>query len=80
MIKANTAIARLNAEAPSDRQHRRPLAVNEALADQPELVNSDPYGTGWMFEIELTDPAASAGPISSIASPASASRGSEARM
>jgi glycine cleavage system H protein len=32
-------------------------AVNDALADQPELVNSDPYGTGWMFELELTDPA-----------------------
>jgi len=32
-------------------------AVNDALADQPELVNSDPYGAGWMFEVELTDPA-----------------------
>jgi glycine cleavage system H protein len=32
-------------------------AVNDALADQPELVNSDPYGEGWMFEIEVTDPA-----------------------
>jgi glycine cleavage system H protein len=26
-------------------------AQNEALADQPELVNSDPYGDGWMFEV-----------------------------
>ena len=32
-------------------------AVNEALADQPELVNQDPYGNGWMFELELSDPA-----------------------
>ena len=31
-------------------------AINEALADQPELINSDPYGEGWMFEIELDDP------------------------
>ena len=31
-------------------------AVNEALADQPELINSDPYGEGWMFEVELDDP------------------------
>jgi glycine cleavage system H protein len=31
-------------------------AVNGALADQPELVNQDPYGDGWMFEVELTDP------------------------
>jgi glycine cleavage system H protein len=29
--------------------------VNETLADQPELVNSDPYGEGWMFEITVTD-------------------------
>lgn len=31
-------------------------AVNESLADQPELINSDPYGEGWMFDIELDDP------------------------
>ena len=30
-------------------------AVNEALGDQPELVNQDPYGTGWMFELEVVD-------------------------
>ena len=27
-------------------------AVNEALKDSPELVNSEPYGGGWMVEIE----------------------------
>lgn len=32
-------------------------AVNEALRDRPELVNQDPYGEGWMFEIEVADPA-----------------------
>lgn len=31
-------------------------AVNDALADQPELVNQDPYGAGWMFEMEVSDP------------------------
>ncbi len=30
-------------------------AVNELLADTPELVGSDPYGEGWLFEIELSD-------------------------
>jgi glycine cleavage system H protein len=30
--------------------------VNEALESQPELVNSDPYGAGWICRIELTDP------------------------
>jgi glycine cleavage system H protein len=31
-------------------------AVNDALTNQPELVNSDPYGEGWMFEVRATDP------------------------
>lgn len=30
-------------------------AVNEALNDAPELLNNDPYGEGWVFEVELTD-------------------------
>ena len=29
--------------------------VNEALEAQPELLNSDPYGEGWICRIELTD-------------------------
>jgi glycine cleavage system H protein len=28
---------------------------NEALDDQPDLVNSDPYGAGWIAEIEVAD-------------------------
>ena len=31
--------------------------VNEELFNRPELVNSDPYGQGWMLLIELSDPA-----------------------
>jgi len=31
-------------------------AINGALADAPELVNTDPYGDGWMFEVELSTP------------------------
>ena len=30
--------------------------VNGALAGQPELVNTDPYGEGWMLKLSLTDP------------------------
>lgn len=30
-------------------------ARNEALDSTPELVNSDPYGEGWMIEVELSD-------------------------
>ena len=33
------------------------VAVNELLNDEPEQVNRDPYGTGWIFEVELADPA-----------------------
>lgn len=32
------------------------VAVNGVLADAPETVNSDPYGAGWICDIELTDP------------------------
>ena len=31
------------------------VAVNKDLESQPELVNSDPYGPGWMIEIELSN-------------------------
>jgi len=31
--------------------------VNQKLVDQPELVNQDPYGEGWMIEMDLSDPA-----------------------
>jgi len=30
-------------------------AVNETLFDQPELVNDDPYGEGWMLEVDVDD-------------------------
>ena len=30
---------------------------NEALADEPELVNKDPYGEGWMIKIKIADTA-----------------------
>ena len=32
-------------------------AINAALKDAPELVNSEPYGQGWMIEIEPTEAA-----------------------
>src|SRR5687768_14096025 len=31
------------------------VAVNEQLAGAPETINSDPYGSGWLCEIELED-------------------------
>ena len=33
----------------------RVIAINTALKDSPELVNSEPYGKGWMIELEAND-------------------------
>lgn len=33
------------------------VEVNELLESQPELLNSDPYGDGWICVIEISDPA-----------------------
>ena len=33
------------------------IGVNEALDDDPSLVNADPYGDGWMIRIRVADPA-----------------------
>ena len=30
------------------------VAINDALANAPELINSDPYGAGWLVEIEVS--------------------------
>ena len=32
------------------------IARNDALDSAPELVNGDPYGDGWMIEVQLDDP------------------------
>ncbi len=32
------------------------IEFNDALEDEPEVVNSDPYGKGWIIKISLTEP------------------------
>mgnify|MGYP001600466776 CR=1 FL=1 len=32
------------------------VAFNEALEDAPEMVNTDPYGDGWMIKVTISDP------------------------
>ena len=32
------------------------VKINESLADEPESVNSDPYGAGWMIRIKMSHP------------------------
>ena len=31
------------------------VELNESLKDSPEFVNSDPYGTGWMIKVDVSD-------------------------
>ncbi len=31
------------------------VEINSALANSPEIINSDPYGTGWMVKVEVHD-------------------------
>jgi glycine cleavage system H protein len=33
------------------------IEANGALEDSPELVNTDPYGEGWLFRVQMSDPA-----------------------
>ena len=35
------------------------IEFNKALDTQPELVNTDPYGMGWMVKVKMSDPAQS---------------------
>lgn len=37
------------------------VEVNPALESQPELVNQDPYGQGWMIKLQLKDPSETTG-------------------
>jgi glycine cleavage system H protein len=32
------------------------IAINEQLADEPEIVNNSPYGDGWFYKIKMSDP------------------------
>lgn len=32
------------------------VAINEKVIDAPELINEDPYGEGWLMEVELSNP------------------------
>lgn len=33
------------------------ISVNEAVTDNPETIGDNPYGEGWLFDIEMSDPA-----------------------
>jgi glycine cleavage system H protein len=43
------------------------VAVNDAVAERPELINEDPYGEGWLVRIELSDPSETDGLLDAAA-------------
>jgi glycine cleavage system H protein len=43
------------------------VARNEKLAEEPEVINTDPYGAGWLVELEPSDPAAVEGLLTAAA-------------
>lgn len=43
------------------------VAINDSLGDSPETLNSDPYGAGWLCEIEFTDDGQLAGLLDAAA-------------
>ena len=51
-LEATKAVSDINAPVPG-----RVVRVNIAVADHPSIVNSDPFGEGWLVEIEPSDPA-----------------------
>ena len=51
-VEAVKAVADLNSPVTGEV-----IAVNEALNDDPSLVNSSPYGDGWMVRAKASDPA-----------------------
>ena len=52
VVESNKAVSDLYAPVSGEI-----VAVNEALTDQPELVNDAPYDGGWMVRLTLADPA-----------------------
>lgn len=51
VVESNKTVSDLFAPASG-----RVLAVNQTLRDEPEHVNRDPYGAGWMIRLALTKP------------------------
>jgi glycine cleavage system H protein len=43
------------------------VAVNDAVAERPELINEDPYGEGWLVRIQLFDPSETDGLLDAAA-------------
>jgi glycine cleavage system H protein len=59
-VETGTAIASVESVKASAETYAsaggKVVAINESLADTPEVLNSDPYGEGWMVQIEGGEP------------------------
>jgi glycine cleavage system H protein len=59
-VAANEAVGELESTKSVSEMYApvsgKVVAVNEVLADSPQLLNEDPYGDGWLCEIEMSDP------------------------
>jgi glycine cleavage system H protein len=59
-VEAGSAIASVESVKASAETYAsasgKVVAVNEDLADNPEVLNSDPYGAGWMVQVEGGEP------------------------
>jgi glycine cleavage system H protein len=59
-VEAGSAIASVESVKASAETYAsasgKVVAVNEDLADNPEVLNSDPYGAGWMVQVEGDEP------------------------
>jgi glycine cleavage system H protein len=51
------------------------VETNDALAQSPELVNTDPYGAGWMLKMTIADESELAGLLDAAAYEASVTAG-----
>ena len=61
ILKAGLVLCRVRGEADAMALKLpfvvKVMTVNALLEDQPELINSDPYGAGWIAKVEPGDPA-----------------------
>ena len=59
-VEAGSAIASVESVKASAETYAsasgKVVAINEELADKPEVLNSDPYGDGWMIQVEGGQP------------------------
>lgn len=60
VVEKNTTVATIESvKAAADVKlpvSGKVIEINETLANNPELINTDPYGAAWMIKVKLSDP------------------------